>query len=208
MSEQPVSSRRLLQTRRIVCEGYARDDGLYEIEVAMVDAKPFAVSVGDRERIEAGEPFHEMKLRLVVDADLEVREVTARTLHAPYIGCPAAAAAYEALRGLNLQRGFMKTARERLGGTAGCTHLSEMLAPAVTTAMQTVWHVRDQLELPRSQRKPRPASEGKPAEVDRCHALRAGGEAVRKHYPQFHRPAAAGDAKPPAQADPRHSPID
>jgi len=186
-----------MQTRRIVCEGYTRDDGLYEIETAMVDFKPFAVAVGDRERIEAGEPFHEMRLRLVIDSNLDIREAFAETVRAPYAGCGDAAAAYQALKGLNLARGFMKAVRERFGGIAGCTHLTELLAPAATTALQTVWHVRDQLELPRSQRSPKLPSEGEPPEVDRCHALRADGDAVRRHYPQFHRRVAVTDAADP-----------
>jgi len=153
--------------------------------------------VGDRERIEADEPFHEMRLRLVIDIDLNIREAIAETVHAPYTGCTDINAAYADLAGLNLGPGFMKQVRDRFGGKAGCTHLTELLGPAVTTAMQTVWHVRDQLSLPRALRLPPQAFNGRPPEVDRCHALRTDGNAVRKHYPQFHTPPLAR-----ASADP------
>ncbi|MBK6864406.1 MAG: DUF2889 domain-containing protein [Ideonella sp.] len=186
-----------MQTRRITCEGYARDDGLYEIESELIDSKPYAVIVGDRERIEASEPFHQMRLRLVIDTDLNIHEAAAETVHAPYLGCPDINPAYAGLAGLNLGPGFMKQVRERFGAGAGCTHLTELLGPAVTTAMQTVWHVRDQLSMPKSLRRPSQSLDGRPPEVDRCHALRMDGQAVRQHYPQLHASQAG-----PASVDP------
>lgn len=173
--------RRHMQTRRITCEGYQRDDGLYEVEAVLVDTKPYAVIVGDREEIPASEPFHEMRLRIVVDAALLIREAQAQTVHGPYSDCAEINPAYRALVGLTLGAGFMREVRNRLGGAAGCTHLNELLGPAVTTAMQTVWHVRDQLTLPKALRRPAAAE---PAELGQCHALRMDSPAVRKHYPQ------------------------
>lgn len=195
MTMQSTNQRRLMQTRRITCDGYARTDGLYEIESVLIDCKPHAVVVGDRERIEAGEPFHQMRLRLVIDTDLNIREATAETVHAPYAGCTDINAAYAGLAGLNLGPGFMKQVRERFGGRSGCTHLTELLGPAVTTAMQTVWHVRDQLSLPKALRQRSQSIGDRPPEVDHCHALRTDGEAVRKHYPQFY---ASWPARAPA----------
>ncbi|MBK6350506.1 MAG: DUF2889 domain-containing protein [Betaproteobacteria bacterium] len=187
MTTDSSEKRRLMQTRRITCEGFQRDDGLFEIESVLIDFKPYAVVVGDRGRIEAGEPFHQMRLRLVIDTELNIREAAAATLHAPYAGCTDINAAYAGLAGLNLGPGFMKHVRDRFGGKAGCTHLTELLGPAVTTAMQTVWHVRDQLSLPKAlRRQPLEDVNERPPEVDRCHALRIDGDTVRKHYPGFH----------------------
>lgn len=36
--DRPPEERRLMQTRRITCEGYERDDGLYKIDSALVDS--------------------------------------------------------------------------------------------------------------------------------------------------------------------------
>lgn len=33
------TSRRLMQTREIVCEGFERSDGLYDVEATMTDSK-------------------------------------------------------------------------------------------------------------------------------------------------------------------------
>ena len=79
MTTDSSEKRRLMQTRRITCEGFQRDDGLFEIESVLIDFKPYAVVVGDRGRIEAGEPFHQMRLRLVIDTELNIREAAAAT---------------------------------------------------------------------------------------------------------------------------------
>jgi hypothetical protein len=183
------SERRLMSTRDVSCRAYVRSDGLYEIESVLIDTKPYAVFVGDRGRIDAGEPFHEMHLRLVIDGDLIVRDAEARTLYAPYLECAPAASAYAALIGLNLGDGFLRRARALLGRTAGCTHMTELLGPAVTTALQTVWHVRDRLTEPTSLRLPR-ADAAPPRELGQCYALRSVSDAVRRHY------SASGVAEP------------
>lgn len=180
-----MTSRRLIQTRRIVCEGYERSDGLYEVEATLVDVKPYAVSVGDRALIPAEEPFHHMRMRIAVDTEFMIHEAVAETVRAPYDACPEICSSYGQLVGLQLGPGFQKQLRARLGGNHGCTHLTELLSPVATTAMQTVWHVRDQLEKPRSERKFRTGKNGRPAEIDGCHALHVDGEAVRLHYPLF-----------------------
>jgi hypothetical protein len=177
--------RRLMQTRRIVCEGYERSDGLYDIEATMIDVKPYAVSVGDRDAIPADEPFHHMRLRIAIDSDLIIHEAEAETIHAPYHACPEICKSYGQLVGLQLGPGFKRQVRARLGGPQGCTHLTELLVPMVTAAMQTVWHVRDQLERPRSERTHWTEGSERPAEIDGCHALRADGEVVKLHYPMF-----------------------
>lgn len=175
-----------MQTRQIVCEGFERSDGLYDIEATIVDRKPYAVSVGDRDSIPAGEPFHQMRLCIAIDTEFLIHEAEATTIYAPYHVCPEICGSYSQLIGLKLGAGFQKQVRARLGGSQGCTHLTELLAPMVTTAMQTVWHVFDQLEKPRSERILRPVTGGNPAEINGCHALRVDGETVQLHYPQIH----------------------
>ena len=63
---------------------------------------------------------------------------------------------------------------ELLGGTEGCTHLTEMLSSFPTAAIQSMF------------RKPRDQS-AKPFQLDRCHALKTTGEAVRRYYPRWYR---------------------
>ena len=44
MPEQKVANgarRRLMHTRSVECNGFLRDDGLWEVEARLVDTKPF-----------------------------------------------------------------------------------------------------------------------------------------------------------------------
>ena len=175
-----------MQTRRVTCEAYELDDGLYEIESVLIDSKPYTVHVGDRGAISSGEPFHEMRVRLLIDAQLNIHDIVARTLKAPYTQCREISPSYGALKGLNLGKGFMKQVRQLLGGTAGCTHMTELLSPTVTTAIQTVWHVRDRLTTPLAKRPPLPSHAPCPPEVGQCYAMRPESDAVRRYYPRFH----------------------
>jgi hypothetical protein len=78
--------------------------------------------------------------------------------------------------------------RELLGGTAGCTHLVELLGPVATTAFQTIFPYRDRQRrgegsadhgaAERSRRKPRL--------IDTCHAFASDGEVVKHYWPEFY----------------------
>ena len=54
MGLSPGAPRRHLHTRTIRCEGYERDDGLFDIEASIVDQKTYAVEEPYRGRREAG----------------------------------------------------------------------------------------------------------------------------------------------------------
>ena len=62
------TGRRLMHTRTVECNGYLRDDGLWEVEARLVDTKPFT-QAGDhyREELKPGDPVHDIRLRLAVD---------------------------------------------------------------------------------------------------------------------------------------------
>ena len=70
--------RRPVHTRRIVCEGFARDDGLFDIEGTLTDTKPFALALPER-RLEAGQPIHQMRVRLTIDREFVIRNADAQT---------------------------------------------------------------------------------------------------------------------------------
>ena len=83
----------------------------------------------------------------------------------PYPGqCDDHGDAYAALVGLNLLKGFRQAVKERLGGVAGCTHLTELTQVLPTAVIQAfAGEVLDTRE----------DSEHRPFQIDRCHALRA-----------------------------------
>src|SRR6185503_3896212 len=91
--------RRHLHTRNITCEGYARDDGLWDIEARIVDTKTYRVEEPFRGVRAPGMPVHDMQLRLTLDRDMVVREIEVTTNAAPYDACPSVAPNYKALVG-------------------------------------------------------------------------------------------------------------
>ena len=66
MPLSPPTARKLLHTRTVSCHGYQRDDGLWDIEGHLVDGKTYGFDNDHRGVVNAGEPVHEMWLRLSI----------------------------------------------------------------------------------------------------------------------------------------------
>ena len=134
----PAVGRRPVHTRRVVCEGFARDDGLFDIEGTLTDTKPFVLALPERV-VDVGRPIHQMKVRLAIDRDFVIHEAEARTLHAPYAVCGDITDSYRQLVGLRIQPGFTQAVKRRFRGVLGCSHMTELLPPMATTAFQILW---------------------------------------------------------------------
>ncbi|MEM7223314.1 MAG: DUF2889 domain-containing protein [Pseudomonadota bacterium] len=173
------AARERLHTRAYDFGGYRREDGLWDIEGRMTDAKSYGFDNAYRGRIEAGEPLHDMWLRLTVDEDLVVRDIEVATEAGPYAVCPAIAPNFKRMIGVKVGRGWRQAVRSRLGGVEGCTHLVEMLIAMATVTFQTLYPV-----LARKAAKSPPA--GKPGLIDSCHAYRADGEVVKNAWPDHY----------------------
>jgi hypothetical protein len=168
--------RERLHRRAVTYDGYRRDDGLFDIEAHMVDAKDrdYELLTGTRP---AGEPIHEMWIRVTIDRGFEIRHIEAVTDRMPYPdACAQIGPAYRQLIGANLLQGFRKTLHEVMGGVRGCTHLTEMLAYLPTAAVQTMAGLQTEDDAVR-----------KPFQLDRCHALETTTDNVRRYYPTWYR---------------------
>lgn len=179
LSAVPLSLSRIRKhTRSVRFEGYARADGLWDIEAHLTDIKPIDVPLASGVR-PAGSPVHDMWIRLTIDRKMNVVASEVRTDAMPYSPhCATVNPEYDGmLAGLNLLRGFRKAVQERFGGVRGCTHLTELLAQFPTAAVQSMAaEKRDDVD-----------AGGKPFELDSCHALDTGGEAVRLYFPRWRR---------------------
>jgi hypothetical protein len=171
--------------------GYRRADGLFDIEGRMTDTKSYAFPNGWRQTIEAGEPLHDMLIRLTLDEAFVIREVECVTAAGPYEICPAITPAFAALKGERIGRGWSRVLREKFAGRHGCVHHVEMLRAMATVAFQTLygWQGRRKREAGLDKEGP-PSGEAaagrKPGFIDSCHALASDGEVVRTQYPQFY----------------------
>jgi hypothetical protein len=179
----PPRPREHLHTRRILCEGFRREDGLWDIEAHLVDTKSYVFENRHRGQIQPGEPLHEMGLRLTVDDGLVVREVEAATDASPFSVCPDITPAFKALVGLRIGPGWRARVKELLGGPKGCTHLVELLTPLATVAIQTAWSKRGREKTERTDES---ASGRKPGYIDGCHALASDGPIVKADFPRWY----------------------
>lgn len=175
-----VPSRERLHSRRVTYEGFRRDDGLFDIEAHIVDVKDHDVTLLSGVR-PAGEPVHDMWVRVTIDRGFQIHDIEARTERMPYPGaCDRIGPAYRALIGANLVSGFRKRLHDAMGHVRGCTHLTEMLGYLPTAAVQTFAGLRARED----------EGPDKPFQLDRCHALETTTDTVRRYYPQWYRGAA------------------
>jgi hypothetical protein len=175
-------ARQLKHRRSIDVQIYARGNGLWEVDAEISDVKTRDAHLAGGLR-KAGEPIHDMLLRIVVDEKLNIVEAGSQTRWMPYPGhCDDHGDAYAKLAGLNLLKGFRQAVRKRLGGVVGCTHLTELTQVLPTAVVQAfAGEVLDTREDN--------ASGQQPFQIDRCHALRADSEAVRIFYPRWYKGA-------------------
>lgn len=180
--------RQLKHRRSINVQVFTRGNGLWEVDAHLTDTKTRDTPIAGGMR-RAGEPIHEMVLRLVVDEQMNILEAGSQTLSMPYPGhCDGHGDPYAALVGLNLMRGFRLKVLDRLRGVAGCTHLTELSLVLPTAVIQAfAGEVFDTTE--------RIAAGEPPFQIDRCHALRVDGEVVREHYPHWWRPSPADNSR-------------
>ncbi len=138
----PLSSaapRREVHHRVIDMKAYAREDGLFDVEAHLVDRKPFTtVILGVSEPVPAGMPRHDLWIRLTVDDNYVVRDIEAASDTTPYGVCKETPSTLSAMVGVKIASGWSAKVKERLRGSASCTHLMEMLIPLATVALQGV----------------------------------------------------------------------
>jgi len=184
--------RRHMHTRTIECNGYLRDDGLWEVEARLRDTKPFSQSASRyREELQPGDPVHDIALRLAIDDGMTIREAQATMRATPYPTCIEVEPILQRLIGERIGSGWRKVVQSKLSRLESCTHLSELLGPAVTTLFQTMSHGRnpegrDSLENQRSRTE-------RPFFVGGCHSWRTDGPVVADMFPQFATKPAARD---------------
>ena len=194
MPLSPPVGRQHLHTRRVTCQGFFREDGLWDIEGRITDEKTYEHANEWRGPLKAGDLVHDMSIRLTLDHKFTIVDVEAVTDKSPYPICGEVAPDFKKLIGLRIGGGFHREVRARLGGVHGCTHIVELLGPVATTAFQTVFSGKAR-ELNRAHRtrmghevkadepaKPRP----KPYMIDNCYAWAADGPVVKRWAPDFY----------------------
>lgn len=176
-------TRRPMHRRAIDCDGYLRDDGLWEVEARLVDTKPFLQRDQFRGDLPPGTPVHDIRLRLAVDDSLTIREAESDMAATPFPTCIEVNGILQRLVGEQIGRGWRETVRRKIGKLETCTHLAELLGPAVTTLFQTMSYGKrpdgaDSMDGHLDSAEP-------PFFINGCHSWRTDGPIVAKVFPQF-----------------------
>lgn len=178
------AAREPAHTRSITYQGFRREDGLWDIEAHMTDVKSYSFQNHFRGTIEAGEALHEMLLRVTIDDEFVIQDVIAVTDNSPFENCPEIVGAYKSLAGIKMGPGWRRNIRQKVGGVNGCTHLTELMFPMATVAMQTLWafknHRRHKTDQDHTRERTRPGI------LDTCHAWAATSPVVKRNAPEYY----------------------
>ncbi len=173
----PPAGRRHLHTRTIKIDGYEREDGLFDIEGHLTDIKHFDITASHFSR-KAGEPIHDMTIRITLAGDMTIVDACAVTDGMPYENeCDKITPDYrEKLKGQKVAAGFRVFLAGLFGKLKGCAHLTELLGSMAPAAIQTMHgNTRANIIDP----------DKKPFQLDGCHALDTRGAVVATYYPRW-----------------------
>ena len=194
MPLSPPIGRQHLHTRRVTCQGFFREDGLWDIEGRITDEKSYEHANEWRGALKPGDFVHDMSIRLTLNDRFTIVDVDAVTDKSPYRICGDVTPDFKKLIGLRVGGGFHREVRARLGGVHGCTHIVELLGPVATTAFQTIssGKARELERAHRAKSDPAPQEDApskprrKPYVIDTCHAWAADGPVVKRWAPDFY----------------------
>jgi hypothetical protein len=176
--------RKLAHTRVVTCHGYKRNDGLWDIEGRMVDTKPYRFPNKDRGGwIEADEALHDISIRITINIKMQVIDAEAVIDSSPYHYCKCVVAIAKKLIGLQIAPGWTLKSKAAMGRNRGCTHLTELLGPVATTAIQTITSEM----MNRSKEVSDNPAESSPQFLNTCHSLSADSPVVKEQWPDHYK---------------------
>jgi hypothetical protein len=184
----PVSeNREHLHTRTITMQAFRRDDGLMDVEGHLTDIKPFEHQMMDGFR-RAGEPVHDLSLRIALDDKFIVVEAEACMDQGAHDICSGAEPNFSRLIGLQIGPGWNKKVKAAMSPGRGCTHIIEMLAQMATAAMQASWSRKpgEKIEMP-----PPEERQMESRMLNACYPYHESSPWVEEHFPNAYIPLVA-----------------
>ena len=133
----PPVAREEVHNRQISCNGFVREDGMYDIEADLTDNKTYSFPTEFRGDVTPDQFIHHMKVRVTVDTAMTVQAAEAITIAGPYAICPTANDVFDSLVGLSIGPGWRRRVTQAIGGRHGCTHITELMGVIGTIAYQT-----------------------------------------------------------------------
>jgi hypothetical protein len=176
------AARTPLHTRTLTFRGFARDDGLWDMEGELHDSKAYGYDSSHGRR-EAGQPIHHLFLRVTLDDSFVIQAITTSMDATPFGECSAADRPMQTMVGQRMGPGWRQAIERHIGGVGGCTHLRELLLNMATAAFQTIPH---QMEMRRrASGEPRQDDTQPPFYMGKCMTWDFNGPVVARVAPQF-----------------------
>ncbi len=181
--------RKLSHTRTVVFQGFDREDGLWDIEAHLTDTKPYGFQVSTERPFPPEEPIHGLKVRVTLNDQMVIQDIATSMDDIPHPECAGAPHGMHKLIGCTMGAGWRKVINQHVGGTAGCTHLREMLFNMATAAYQTLpsgqWQRRELAG------QAQPTVNEPPFYLGQCHSWAYDSPTVQRAYPMFFKPKSA-----------------
>ena len=181
MTIKKINKRKKIHNRSVHCEGFLREDGLWDIEGHLRDTKTYSFESDHRGEVKAGTAIHDMTIRLTLDDNLNIIDVVTIMDSHPYSICPEIIPNFKELIGITIGKGFRKNVYSKVGGIKGCTHLVELLFPIATTAFQTIYSYK----INKNKYK-RPINKSAPSLINSCHSWSENNEVIKKYFPDYY----------------------
>ena len=170
-----------IQTRQIEISSFRRQDGMWDVEGRLVDVAAVSIKNYTGGIIEAGDPIHDMRLRLTLDDTVEIVSVDVSMDAHPYPLCPGIVPAYQQLKGEKIGGGWNRRIRDLFDGVGGCVHIVDLLGLVGVLGFKSVIRESGQDDA-----APEDRADDKPYQVNTCHALSSKGEIVRDRWPELY----------------------
>ena len=181
-------SRSLLHSRTIFSEGYVREDGLFDIEGRIKDTKSYDVTRTDGSCLKKGDPLHEMHIVLTINIKMQIIDISAKTISAPYKICSDANFKIKSLMGKTIGPGWKNKINKHIGNIEGCTHIRELLVSMATVSFQTVYGEksrRTREAINKGEKDPYPSDISMPSLLNTCYAFDEKSEVTKKQWPEY-----------------------
>jgi Protein of unknown function (DUF2889) len=182
------SARHFITRRTIICEGYSREDGLLDVEGRLVDVRGFDMPRDWRDEVRAGQPIHDMSVRLSVDDNLLIHAVESVTDASPFPTCTEVTPNMQRLVGLTIGGGFKKRMQQLVGSTEGCTHIMTLLETLLGVAVHAVSGKHREKGMVEFWSNWGQRGSSPPALIGSCHSYAADSSNVQRLFPLHYKP--------------------
>jgi hypothetical protein len=136
----PLQKKERIHSRIITVNSYETDDSSLLVEGDLVDERFFPSFYYSRNEFLDPGIVHDIRVEMKVSLPgLEITEARAQMRKIPIGDCLGVESCAEKIVGLRIKPGFTRELKDRLGGIAGCLHMTTLIYHMGAAAVQGMW---------------------------------------------------------------------